>query len=35
MKCKDLVNVKNLICYDKFTEEQAKFFEANGICKVI
>jgi hypothetical protein len=35
MKCKDLVNVKNLICYDKFTEEQAQFFEGKGICIVI
>jgi long-chain acyl-CoA synthetase len=31
MKCKDLVNVTTFVCYDKFSEEQAQFFQGKGI----
>jgi len=30
MKCQDLVSVKNLVCFDPFTEEQVKFFAEKG-----
>jgi len=29
-KCQDLVDIKTLICYDNFTEEQIKFFADKG-----
>lgn len=30
MKCKDLVKINTLVCYDKFTEEQLAFFQNKG-----
>jgi hypothetical protein len=31
MKTKDLANLKNIICFDAFTPEQAKYFNDKGI----
>lgn len=31
MKTKDMVKVKTIVCFDKFTEEQHKFFADKGI----
>jgi long-chain acyl-CoA synthetase len=30
MKCKDLVRVSTIVCYDKFTEEQVGYFQQKG-----
>lgn len=30
-KCKDLVKVNTLVCFDKFTEEQLAYFQGKGI----
>ena len=30
MKCKDLVSVKNIVCFDAFAEDQAEFFKERG-----
>jgi apolipoprotein N-acyltransferase len=34
-KCQDLVNIKTLICYDNFTEEQIKYFADKGNDEII
>jgi hypothetical protein len=31
VKCKDLVNVKKIVCYDKFNEEQENYFKEKSI----
>lgn len=30
VKCKNLVSIKNIVCFDPFTEEQAALFKARG-----
>jgi hypothetical protein len=27
MKCKNLVNIQNIVCFEKFTDEQKKYFD--------
>jgi hypothetical protein len=34
MKCKDLVNINILICFDSFTEEQEKYFKEKGVTLI-
>lgn len=35
MKCKDLVKVKNIVCFDPFNEEQEEFFKERGTFNTI
>lgn len=32
LKCKDLVKVNKLVCFDKFTEEERNAFKERGKC---
>jgi long-chain acyl-CoA synthetase len=34
-KCKDLVNLKHLVCFDPFTEELSKSFAERGTISLI
>lgn len=31
MKCKDIVKINKIVCFDAFTEEQEAFFKERGI----
>lgn len=35
MKCKDLVKIKNIICFDKFKEEEEKYFKEKGVTLIL
>jgi len=31
MKCKDIVKINKIVCFDAYTEEQEAFFKERGI----
>lgn len=35
MKTKNMVNIKTIVCFDKYTEEQQKFFSDKGIKLIL